>query len=368
MYQRLFNNRPFQIAASFVFWLMVTAISASKLFIELGDRYDGGWLNMFVRQLPVWVPWAILMPIVFYGLEKIRRLPKAIISFGAHLGFMIGVLVVYTFLQSFSGFFVYQVEQGFLTYWRSTFLWGLWSNVLIYIAMVVLIYAILWYKSYKESQVSTAELSLKTSILEKELAEARIQALSMQLNPHFLFNSLHSVASLIRTDQKKDAINMIGGIGELLRDAIDADDQHLVAVQEELNFVKKYLSIEQIRFKDKLRIEYEINDNTLTSKVPRFILQPVVENALKHGLKDVEKDALLKIETRRVNGWININVSDNGKGFQEEGVVDHGLGLTNTRKRLENLYGENFEFSIRSMDSQIDGTHVEFNLPVNDGL
>ena len=360
----MLHKKTFQFGAILSIWLLVASISASRLYIEFGYRYDGGWLDMYVRQLPVWLPWALVTPLILFISKKIREefgLTRSVLT---HVFLSLIVLFSYTLIQSSLGVMVYQLEVDFYAYWIEVFLGGLGGNLLIYLAILIIMFSGQWYRSLKESQVNAAELRFKTSELEKQLAEAQVDALTSQLNPHFMFNSLHSIASLVRADQREDAINMIGGLGELLRQSIEKSQVTLVSLDEEIDFIKKYLSIEKIRFGENLNIEYQIDSDTLKEKVPRFILQPLVENALKHGLRDLENEAILKVEARKNEDWLSINIKDNGKGFCEENVKEEGLGLSNVKQRLKTLYEDRFEFKIHSLPENGKGTNVELNLPV----
>jgi signal transduction histidine kinase len=177
--------------------------------------------------------------------------------------------------------------------------------------------------------------------LQASLAQARLQALRMQMNPHFLFNTLNSIASLVQEDGKK-AEEMIESLSELLRLTLRTSDRQEVTVREELQFLERYLHIEKTRFGDRLQIERAIAPETLAAMVPILILQPLVENAVKHGIETQIAPGLICLEIRRVNETLVCRVTDNGRnpGESKSGDLKEGIGLGNTRSRLKELYGD----------------------------
>ena len=176
--------------------------------------------------------------------------------------------------------------------------------------------------------------------LESLLVEARLQALRTQLNPHFLFNTLNSIASLVHDDPDA-ADEMISSLSDLLRLALGASDRQEVTLREELHFLDQYLRIEQARFGERLRVEREIEPDALDAIVPILILQPLVENAVNHGIEKQQAPAAIQITAKRSGGALHLQVTDNGRGASNAGgKLKEGVGLGNTRARLRGLYGE----------------------------
>ena len=212
-------------------------------------------------------------------------------------------------------------------------------NFLIYWAIVSVSHSIEYYRKYQERELRTAEL-------EAGLAQARLQALQMQLNPHFLFNTLHSISSLMHKDVEA-ADRMISRFGDLLRLALENTDAHEVPLRQELDFLKSYLEIEQTRFGDRLSVRMDIAPETLDARVPNLVLQPLVENAIQHGIEPHARPGHIELRARRENGKLLLEVSDNGDGLPDNGSTIGGIGVSNTRARLQQLYGDahRFEFS-----------------------
>src|SRR6185312_10414436 len=170
-----------------------------------------------------------------------------------------------------------------------------------YWALLGAVLALDYYQKFREREKAAAELQLRTLQLETSLAKAQVQTLRMQLNPHFLFNTLHSISALVREENKILAIRMIAGLGDLLRQTLQVNSQE-VTLRQELDFLEKYLEIEQLRFQDRLNVKMMIDPDTVQATVPCLILQPLVENALRHGISKSAKASLIEIRASKENG------------------------------------------------------------------
>lgn len=181
------------------------------------------------------------------------------------------------------------------------------------------------------------ERELQASQLAAQLSDAQLRALRAQLQPHFLFNALNAITVLVRDQRSSAAERMLDQLSELLRQVLRTDRPHRITLREELQLLRQYLDIEQTRFSDRLRIEFSVDDVALDGLVPAFILQPLVENALRHGLGDKLEDALLEIGARRAGDQLVLTVRDNGRGLPANWSM--GVGLRNTQDRLATMYG-----------------------------
>jgi signal transduction histidine kinase len=221
------------------------------------------------------------------------------------------------------------------------FLQNLDWSLMVYSTIVGLSYALAY---YRESQMR----ALKQSQLETRLVEARLRTLEAELHPHFLFNTLHAISSLVHTNPDA-ADRMISRLSDLLRITFDRAGSPGVSLQEELEFLQKYLEIEQTRFHDRLTVRFDIDPDTLDAEVPRLILQPLVENAIKHGVSPKPGDGLVQIRAQRHGDRLWMEVSDNGVGLTAgaRAKLRSGVGLSNTRDRLDVMYGpaHSIEFS-----------------------
>jgi signal transduction histidine kinase len=224
----------------------------------------------------------------------------------------------------------------------------------IFWGLVGVAHALRFYEHSKARERREAEL-------ESRLAQARLQALRMQLNPHFLFNTLNSIASLVQ-DQPQ-AEEMIEALSELLRLTLTDSDRAEVTLREELHLLDRYLLIEQIRFGARLRVEKQVEAAALDAVVPILILQPLVENAVKHGIETQIAPGLIRIEVEHAGGTLRLEVSDNGRGLADagEGSFKEGVGLSNTRSRLKELYGGRASLTLRP--GLTEGLAAEIRVP-----
>jgi sensor histidine kinase YesM len=205
----------------------------------------------------------------------------------------------------------------------------------IYLLIALTSYAVGYYRRYREGQVRTLQL-------EAQLSQAQLQALKMQLHPHFLFNTLHSISALLTKDVES-ARKMITRLGDFLRLTLENSGSQEVTLQQEMEFLSCYLEIERIRFQNRLVTRVDLAEQTLDAKVPNLILQPIVENAIRHGIAPRSTPGLIEIEAKQHNGALRIQVRDNGPGLSDHrtsvNLFKKGLGLANTETRLERLYG-----------------------------
>jgi two-component system LytT family sensor kinase len=207
-----------------------------------------------------------------------------------------------------------------------------WS-VFIYFAVLGCMHAFAYFVEARERETQAARLS-------GQLAQARLAALRMQLHPHFLFNSLNAITVLVRDQHTREATTMLELLGDVLRQVLRTDPTHEVPLAEELRFLEQYLAIEQVRFSDRLRVAFAVEGDARDAAVPGFVLQPLVENALRHGLADRVEDGVVEVGARREGADLVLWVRDNGAGVRPEAVAGGaGLGLANTRERLATLYG-----------------------------
>jgi len=223
-----------------------------------------------------------------------------------------------------------------------------------YFVTVAVAQIVLYYASLREREAESAKL-------ETRLAQAQLQILRAQIEPHFLFNTLNSIATLAMRDPNS-AERMTLKLAGLLRVSLDCASSQEVPLKQELEFLENYLDIQQTRFCDRLRIRMSVDPHLLTVLVPSLILQPLVENALRHGIAKSILPGHIDITAARENGYVRIEIADNGIGY---GGAEHdGLGLSNTRARLQQLYGNRHQFRINNIEG--GGCRVTLTLPLSE--
>jgi two-component system, LytTR family, sensor kinase len=216
----------------------------------------------------------------------------------------------------------------------------------------------MYYERYRDRE-------LRASVLQTQLATAQLQALKVQLHPHFLFNTLNSVSELMHQDVDT-AERVITRLSDLLRMALENIGVQELSLRQELDFVEGYLEIEQTRFLDRLQIKLNIQPETLDCRIPNLLLQPLVENAIRHGISRSSDLGIIEIFTRKINDRLLIVVTDNGPGIKVNGngqpsKSNFGLGLSTTRTRLEFLYGKEQTFVLNNLPER--GLEVRISLP-----
>lgn len=326
------------------FWWLVTAF---WLFIALASALETSLLQSAqIRQsllvaLMRLLPWLFLTPLVVwtssvYTLER-STWKKSIWAHLAVCVFSLGIIGAFAYLvpppplmidgQNAAALRRQPRNVAFLVLRRITLqlptFWGL----------VGVAHALRFYERARVRELREVEL-------ESRLAEARLAALRMQLHPHFLFNTLNSIASLVH-DKPYVAEEMIESLSDLLRVTLNHSDRQEVTVREELEFLDRYLHIEQTRFGERLRVERRIDPEVSDAMVPTLVLQPLVENAVRHGIEKQIAPGCISITIERAGPKLRLLVNDNGRGCQtSRNKLQEGVGLSNTRSRLKELYGE----------------------------
>jgi two-component system, LytTR family, sensor kinase len=350
-------------ALLFAGWTLVSVIFAAISYAAaIGENNKEFGFGAALRlNLVQFYLWAILSPFLF---RFSRRFPiefrplnfrnlllyfPAVISFaGVHQTIHLAVLWSITprWRQRF---------PALIDCYRSYFGFGFYNDLIIASLIVIAVHALLYYQNFRASEL--AQSSLKT-----QLAQSQLKALKMQLHPHFLFNTLHSISSLVLEDPPK-ANSMIARLGDFLRLTLDNSDQQLVSLKQETEFLRCYLEIEQVRFGDRLTVAFELEPQTLSAQVPHLILQPVVENAVQHGIAPRATRGHITIEARRLNSLLRLEVRDNGPGITSNGISlgMKGVGLSNVRARLDQIYGSDFRFEL--MNSRDGGLAVVMEIP-----
>jgi two-component system, LytTR family, sensor kinase len=246
-------------------------------------------------------------------------------------------------------------QAPFLETYKIFLIVNLHFSIAIYWAVLSIYQAVRYYRKYRERELTTSKL-------EARLAQSRLQVLKGQLQPHFLFNTLNAISELIYKDREA-AERMIGDLSDLLRLSFEKLEVQEISLKQELEFLKKYLEIEQMRFHDRLRVEMEISPDTLDASVPNMILQPLVENAIKHGIAPRSTGGKIQIGASRSNGSLELSVADNGIGvpFNDLENLTEGVGLSNTRRRLKHLYGDGHKFALKNVETS--GLEVNLTIP-----
>ena len=285
-----------------------------------------------------WGLWAALSPLSF---RAARRWPfvrgNRLANFLRHLGFGLVLSSVHfvVYLVSLAVFQpVPEEARNLVALAEIVFLAKFHLEVATYWVLVLLRTTFDYYRRYREQE-------LRATRMQAQLAQAELQALRMQLHPHFLFNTLNGVSALMHRDPDA-AEQMLARLSDLLRITLETSGAQEVPLRQELDLLQRYLDIEQTRFADRLEVEMRIDPDTLDAHVPNLILQPLVENAIRHGIAPHSSAGTIELAARAENGVLHLTVRDDGPGAPAAGGAPfrEGVGLSNTRERLRQLYGE----------------------------
>lgn len=306
------------------------------------DRVADGWI-IIVGELIFSYLWLALTPFVIwlsrsFRIEGGQRFRRLTIHFLASVVFVLIHVFLFTITATPLGWYL-----EITTFWNRYLLSILTftpTNVMFYWGVVVIDHALNYYQKLQERE-------LRASQLEARLAQSQLQVLKMQLHPHFLFNTLNAISALIR-DSPDEAEEMVSRLGDLLRMTLETAGLQEVPFKEELEFLKHYLDIEQTRFQDRLKVEMTIEPETLDGLVPSMILQPLVENSVRHGVAPRPEGGCIKIKAWRDNSMLRLEVEDDGPGLSDDTPRKERVGLTNTRARVRNLYGDEHDLTLRN--------------------
>jgi two-component system, LytTR family, sensor kinase len=302
--------------------------------------------TLAILNFSFWYGWAALTPIVLW---IARRFPLERDTWKRSAPVHLMAVLVLTFVH------VALVEWAYVTVPGSGYLGRLtwWErvqrNYFMYFDWEMMTYAAIMAFSHAASYFRQAQdRALRAAHLEARLAEAQLQALQRQLHPHFLFNTLNGISALMHRDVN-EADRMLVQLSDLLRMALDRRSAQEVPLSDDLEFLAKYLEIEQARFGERLTVRYDFDPETLDALVPNLLLQPLVENSVRHAIAALSHGGVIEVTSRRVGDTLELKVRDNGPGLSKERTPSPsgGLGLSNTRSRLEHLYGsaQHLQFS-----------------------
>lgn len=323
------------------YWLLIASgclvpalLSACTSYLNsrFAGRGNADWRTVIFAGL-IWLFFGALTPITYILARRYPLRSEALLrTVAAHLGGAIVLCVGWASAGVGLSLLLNRrpPQETVLRYYISWVLTNLPWSVFLYFTVLGCIYAFTYYREAREREA-------QQSTLAAQLAEARLGALRMQLNPHFLFNSLNAITVLVRDQNTRDASRMLELLSGVLRQVLHSNNRKEVALDEELRFMEKYLAIEQVRFSDRLRVHWSIDSNVRDTLVPEFILQPLVENAIRHGVSKRGDAGLIEIRGLESNGDIVLSVRDDGPGFVASSEA--GVGLGNTRARLDTLFG-----------------------------
>lgn len=345
-------------------WLLILlstlfGIAGARQHVQAMGMLDGRlppFEHGLAMRMPFWYLWALSVPLLQwfarrFPVDRMRWLPGAAVQVSAAVVFCLVHRALELGVQRLLPQHLFHPGEPYPES-RSEFVSGaLTQNLGVYAILLVAVYCAEYYSRFRERELAASQL-------QAQLARAQLQALRMQLNPHFLFNAMNSISMLVRAGRNEEAVRMLAGLGDLLRTVLEEERPHEVPLRDELQFLERYLEIEQIRA-GRLRVRMDVAPETMDARVPNLILQPIVENAIRHGIARSSTASLVEIGARRENGSLLLSVRDDGPGVRDAG--GEGVGLRNTRARLAGMYGDAQALALENAEE--GGAQVTIRLP-----
>ncbi len=339
-------------------WIVPAILGAVD---QLAQRRLGGQPHPSVPELLFaggdWLLYAFLTPGVFaisrrWPLSRPHVARHAFVHLAMSLLFCVAWAGAGTVLRGLliPGAMYYPAGKFFVSWLFITFPFG----VAVYLCVVGIEHAVRYFEEARERELQVARLS-------EQLSGARFAALQAQVNPHFLFNTLNTIAVLVRDGDRTGAVRIVEQLGDVLRRTLRRHQTNEVTLAEELDLVRQYLAIEQARFSDRLRPVFEIDDGAQSAAVPSFALQHLVENAVRHGIARRSDASLIRVIARRDGDMLELSVTDDGPGIDDRAAELKGHGIDNTRERLRALHGDRASLTV--VRSKTGGTAATLRVP-----
>jgi two-component system, LytTR family, sensor kinase len=371
------------------FWLVLLAASTLVGLLESAQVYTGTsalgqpvpWRRALSSTLPSWWVLLALLPGIFWLSRRFPLEPGGFLSaLPVHAAGAVGFAILHITLSSWISDFV--LYEGPEPVWSFTMNLSRLFTIYFVVELVTYFGLVGAYHAFQNSRRAArrereaAQLAMKATRLEASLSRANLDSLRMQLNPHFLFNTLNAISVMAMKGERQGVVRMLTLLSDLLRTSLENREQ-VVSLRQELEFLDRYLEIEQVRFRDRLSVERDIDSDALTAEVPSLLLQPLVENAIGHGIARRAGPGTVRIEARIHAGeFVEIRVLDTGPGLTppasrigrgpghngHDGHGRTGVGLANTRARLEQLYGDRSQLTLENRPE--GGACVTVRLPL----
>jgi two-component system, LytTR family, sensor kinase len=343
-------------------WLGFGLVDAMQTILVMrAEGMHHAWTKLFVTTVISWLPWALATAFVMRlgrQFPPVRLRPFA--TWPAHLAACASIGLIFAAWGAwldlaFNPYGYNAIRRPFAPLWFDRFDNGILSYLVLYTAILALGYVL-------DSRDRIAYQQTETARLNEQLSKAQLDALRHQIEPHFLFNSLNAVAGLVREGRNDDAVSTIAGLSDFLRRVLEDSTRQQVPLSEEMEFAQKYLDIQKVRFVERLQLSVDVPKELLRAQVPPLILQPIVENAIKHGIAKRAQGGAIRIVASRYDGMLTLSIYNDGPSLPANGEkARSGIGLSNMRTRLQSLYGDDFALSLQNHEP--DGVEVSLSVP-----
>lgn len=342
-----------------LWWLGIALFDATKtVSVMRAEGMHHNWLVLFVIDALEWLPWALATWFIIWLAHRVRTSSSAV-AWSAHLFTALSVNVLSAAWTTFLVVTFQPFGPEYTDHALPTFRSGVIDGLLTAIVFYALILAI---NHFFESRERLLNQNVALAQLSEQLAQAQLSALRHQIEPHFLFNALNSVAGLIRESRSSEAITMLVSLSDFLRHTLSESNRQEVPLSEELDFVQHYLATQKVRFAERLQLSIDVPDHLHGAAIPHLILQPLIENAIKHGIAKRKEGGAVRISATVRGSQLHISVSNDGPSLDPGwATASSGIGVANVRARLAALYGDAASFVMNARS--LGGVEVAITLP-----
>jgi hypothetical protein len=338
----MLQRKSFTWIAIAAFWTFIAVLSASQTWLAM-ITHGHSFPRMVAYHLAVWFVWMVMTPAVFELARRVPVVPPRTRNVLLHMLFALVAAMIHGSIWMWLTIAIKPYDAMTVREFGPAFSFAsfarLPSEVLIYAAVLGVAYARDYYGRLAQ--------------VERTLSEARLHALELQIQPHFLFNTLNAISALVRSKQNDEAVEVIAGLSDLLRYTLDHAGAQRVALEQEAAILRRYLDIQHVRFSDRLEVTIDVADEVRRAAVPTLLLQPLAENAIRHGVALSAGPARIDVRAFRDDGLLKIEMFNSGR---LRDTISRGIGLRNTIARLEQLYPSAHAFALRNIEGGVLAT------------
>lgn len=352
----------------FGIWTLATISTSTQMYLNTRQGSpEAIWIIIFLKHLPIWYLCALLTPVVIYFYERFpldtRAWKKNLFK---QIGIALLILLIFSHFRLLAMTLIMDTRlmdislSGYFHAFLSMLAWDL----AVYAFIMAVIFADKAHSGRKQKELEATKMELRNNELENQLNIAQLETLKLQLSPHFLFNTLNTVSSLIRSGDSATAIRINARLGDFLRTTLYAPHSQFVPFEKEMEFLDLYLGLEALRFRDRLQLIKEISQECLSLPVPYFILLPILENAIKHGIARQSSAKMISIKATSDARGLKISIFNEGRPLPAhfEAEKNWRIGLNNVYSRLQKMYGTEFFFRIENHPYK-KGVQVQLFIP-----
>jgi sensor histidine kinase YesM len=317
------------------------------------------WTVSLVYGVVLWVWWAAAVELLWQAGERWPFVLKvSVATIGAQLAVAVVIALLHLGFLQLAAYWISRVGPELeRAAYRGLNFFDVWR-----FGVEFLLYSVIWSAcAVVNIQLAAQRDAMRSLELERQLSSAHLRALQMQLEPHFLFNTLNAITTLVELKRTQDALDILAHLNNILRTGLKRNTPSKVPLAQELQIVESYLAIERVRFADRLQVDINLDPSALDGLVPCFLLQPIIENAIRHGIAHCENVGCIEASAKRVGGRVHLQVRDNGPGLNGRSHPGFGIGLNNTRERLVHFYQDNYE--LRAGQPESGGFEVLITIP-----